>query len=560
MSFVRRHWRPLLVVAFVAWSWNVTGALWKPLLALLVVGLGLFGWWARRRLKEQQVSLAAHGVKARLVELARILWSLLRAYGVENKRKVTLSRQWVVACQARGLTGGKAKLVPNLYGVKGTLAGDLKARIAPGRIGVDVDDVAKNASIIGQAVGCRDVLVRTTSPGCAELTFYWSDPLGRILPVADLPPAPKGRIAYGIKQDGSAASIELGLSILLGGLTRHGKSNTVWALLADLIRQNIPTDLYVSDPKEGMELRQLGRHVGEQMGCIRVRAYVTTPEDTVKLVQQAAEAMRGRMRQQAEKNWNLSKENPLVLIVLDELLPLHAMIKKKHEGDLGKILYTGAGAGFMVVANAQVGHTDILTVLREMIPQRLCFRTKTPDTTDTILGRGSESRGATCSKITERGVAFAEDEFSSGHERVRAALVKEPDMDRIAVGGIVTRGVKSPVALKRCAVYRAYNADHALLYVGISQHPRRRFAEHARDEAWWRDEVVEAALEVVWLADEKAARREEARAIRDELPRFNVVHNRGWNPLRRQPKPPVLVEAAEPAVKADEWLSVMGSE
>lgn len=70
------------------------------------------------------------------------------------------------------------------------------------------------------------------------------------------------------------------------------------------------------------------------------------------------------------------------------------------------------------------------------------------------------------------------------------------------------------------AVYRQFNEVGALLYVGISDHPKRRFGQHSRDKAWWQQVTH---WRVKWFPDRASAEQEEARAIREEVPAYNVL-------------------------------------
>ncbi|GAA4929022.1 hypothetical protein GCM10023224_05530 [Streptomonospora halophila] len=72
---------------------------------------------------------------------------------------------------------------------------------------------------------------------------------------------------------------------------------------------------------------------------------------------------------------------------------------------------------------------------------------------------------------------------------------------------------------KRTALYRAFAADGALLYVGISTNPRHRWNEHALEKNWWRREVHRT--EVVWFETRLEAATAEARAVRAERPARN---------------------------------------
>lgn len=71
------------------------------------------------------------------------------------------------------------------------------------------------------------------------------------------------------------------------------------------------------------------------------------------------------------------------------------------------------------------------------------------------------------------------------------------------------------------AVYRLYGSGGRLLYVGITNNLDVRFRFHALTKAWWH--LVERRVPD-WQPDRAAARREEARAIKTELPVHNAMH------------------------------------
>jgi predicted GIY-YIG superfamily endonuclease len=74
---------------------------------------------------------------------------------------------------------------------------------------------------------------------------------------------------------------------------------------------------------------------------------------------------------------------------------------------------------------------------------------------------------------------------------------------------------------ERTALYRFYDSDDELLYVGISRDPAERWKQH-RDKPWWR----EVAMRVIeWHDDRVTAERAERKAIRSEGPRYNIQHN-----------------------------------
>ena len=69
-------------------------------------------------------------------------------------------------------------------------------------------------------------------------------------------------------------------------------------------------------------------------------------------------------------------------------------------------------------------------------------------------------------------------------------------------------------------LYRLWNADHALLYVGITDDLEARTEEHRADKPWW-DEVDQVSTEE--LPSRRRALEAETRAIFWEQPRYNVL-------------------------------------
>lgn len=84
---------------------------------------------------------------------------------------------------------------------------------------------------------------------------------------------------------------------------------------------------------------------------------------------------------------------------------------------------------------------------------------------------------------------------------------------------IVPRDTDAPP--ERTALYRLFDADDELLYVGISKDPKARWEQH-RDKPWWRDVSMRV---IEWYDDRPTAERAERKAIETEGPRYNIVHN-----------------------------------
>jgi GIY-YIG catalytic domain len=70
----------------------------------------------------------------------------------------------------------------------------------------------------------------------------------------------------------------------------------------------------------------------------------------------------------------------------------------------------------------------------------------------------------------------------------------------------------------RAAVYRLYDAGGALLYIGATSEPGRRFSQHKGTKPWWSD-VARHTIE--WHETEQDALTAEAGAILAEHPLHN---------------------------------------
>lgn len=71
-------------------------------------------------------------------------------------------------------------------------------------------------------------------------------------------------------------------------------------------------------------------------------------------------------------------------------------------------------------------------------------------------------------------------------------------------------------------LYRIFDADGALLYVGATTNPALRLDDHSRSQPWW-PEVATITLQHCFDWDEMNT--EEIRAIREENPKYNDLHS-----------------------------------
>src|SRR5690348_5565110 len=78
--------------------------------------------------------------------------------------------------------------------------------------------------------------------------------------------------------------------------------------------------------------------------------------------------------------------------------------------------------------------------------------------------------------------------------------------------------VESVIVVPTC-VYRFYDAEDRLLYVGVTDAPGTRFADHRR-KSWWKLAVRNT---IVWHDRRRDALVEEASAIASERPIHNTA-------------------------------------
>lgn len=101
----------------------------------------------------------------------------------------------------------------------------------------------------------------------------------------------------------------------------------------------------------------------------------------------------------------------------------------------------------------------------------------------------------------------------------RAARPSCPDCE--AIGGPISRPKRLGVEDRPHYVYRHYNADGVLLYVGCTVDPRLRTTQHQAN-SWWFPQVYRSRLIV--FPNRLHALRVERDSIAAERPMWNVRH------------------------------------
>src|SRR6185312_7883683 len=196
---------------------------------------------------------------------------------------------------------------------------------------------------------------------------------------------------------------------------------------------------YVSDGKGGVELPGFKLHVGEQMGRLRVVEYVPSGSATEReMLPKVMARLPGRQRWMRDhgvrKIEKSSQENPLVIVIIDELTLIRAELKGGTGGNLGKLLTQGRAGLFVAWMATQDGHVQTIPGdLRSLIPTRICFATDTPESTTAILGASAENlRGARCSQldpVADSGICYAGNDSTRMFDVGRVPWVSEHEVD-----------------------------------------------------------------------------------------------------------------------------------
>jgi FtsK/SpoIIIE family len=445
-----------------------------------------------------------------------------------------LSRLWPEACEAGGVLtrrGGTALPLKR----RRIESHGLTFLVRNGKGGRTVDDVRKGSGGVAAVLGCDSIGVYEESAALCQMTLSWGDPTTQDLTFADLPVSPYKYAAFGVSRDGQAASLATYLSVLCCGLSGSGKSSLVWAFLAGLLRDKVPFAVTVIDPAGGVEFNYLRK-------APYLKKYVDKPGEVKTTVTNFRDAMRCRWDAMQDKGIRFhepTEEEPLRILIIDELLLLGDILKEGANSPLAEVLFGGRKAAYIVFGLSQLSQVDAIGRVRDLFVQRVCLATKSREMTEAVLGPGAESEGARCSKITEdqAGVGYLMNGKKRQYIRFRSVYISDDDARLIASGQLPsTDGViKAPSGMnaswealrkRKTAVYWYYSVgDGRLIYVGIAVNPNERMPEHKKD--WWWPQVDETKTRVQWYKTRDVAKKVETDFIQRYHPDGNNAENKG---------------------------------
>jgi predicted GIY-YIG superfamily endonuclease len=163
-----------------------------------------------------------------------------------------------------------------------------------------------------------------------------------------------------------------------------------------------------------------------------------------------------------------------------------------------------------------------------VVPEEFCRDWTLPPLAYALLIRLATAEPGSIKTVDEAAPGVADSDVADAVDLLieRGHLLRRSDgvvTLRLARSDRMECAKKSPVAPEVshnvCALYRWFDANRILLYVGITKNPKQRFKAHAKSARWYTLAVGGPTIE--WLPSRAAAVKAETLAIIKEEPIFN---------------------------------------
>lgn len=432
-------------------------ALWavacQPVLSVPLAVVGAVGYVAWRYVSLQLAILA--GVALLLTPCA---WRVAHPSSFERfagrhlrnsrARLLTYGRPWREVMLGCGLAkrriardGEVTQRVARIRRVRvGEFRDEVLVRLLPGQTPALY---ANQAEALAEMFGEDILWVRAHSPkrGWVRLDFQRVDPLAEVIDALPIPEScDLERVQVGLLESGESWTVRvLGSHILLIGASRSGKSSFLAAMVRSMcpaIRDGL-VELHGIDPKGGMELG-----VFEELCATFV--YGTDVKAAIRLLDELNVRMvkRAEVNRKAHRRVHVpTKAEPLLLIIIDELIALYAaadrVTKPKLELGIRRLQVMGAACGVSMIAAGQNPEKKLIDN-RDEFTVRVGFRMNASTHPDMTFFDGARAQGARCDEISDdpasgRGTAFFVAEGKAGFDRGRVAYCSTAVIRRMAL-------------------------------------------------------------------------------------------------------------------------------
>jgi hypothetical protein len=345
------------------------------------------------------------------------------------------------------LEAGTAKRLPKGGRIRPTALG-VSIEVDAGSVSASPADVRGKADKLRAGFRCRDVKVKDLGGGKHLWTLTYDDPFRRVIRVAELPkPSKPMQVVVGLDEDGQPIEKDLRLPNLIVGMQGAGKSSEVWTTLHGLQESGIPHRIRVFDPKGGQEFGEL-----EDSAYY----YERNPTKWPQFLEHAIRAMEVRqamLRRAGLRKNPFTWENPLDLMVIDELLTVLAMSSGSTKVKVGGaqvkasdafmvFLSTARAAGFGLLACSQLSQKSTIGDIRDLFGYVTCLRVNSDEIVNTILGPGAskafpahelpktEATAGIGFFATETGIRKYRAAYPTDRERARVVKRMKADTER----------------------------------------------------------------------------------------------------------------------------------
>lgn len=231
----------------------------------------------------------------------------------------------------------------------------------------------------------------------------------------------KWRGPSGSREPGHIAWLPImDIHMLIGAVTRHGKSMMLWTILHELlpaIKAGV-VEVIIFDPKSGMEL-----FAAVKLGWVKPEHFHhgkdandgTDGRPVVTIEQSNLTALQGyvrHMRRQGDQVMGKDQRHhakpgrPHRVLIIDEgasmvRVSTDPTVRRQIIGCVEDLCQMGAAAGYTVIVATQ--HPDIKQIpFRHSLTYGVCGRVKTWQASEMVLGEGTYAKGARGDKLPRR--------------------------------------------------------------------------------------------------------------------------------------------------------------
>lgn len=312
-----------------------------------------------------------------------------------RRRIAMIRRRWTGAMADAGLTkpgANGAKRSPRIRSAKPTPVG-VRLTVASGHVGLSTSAFASKAENLKSSFRALDLDVTPGHrAGTTIIDVVYSDPFRHRIDPALLPaPSHPLMAVVGLDRFGQVVEKDMRLPHLVVGMQGAGKSSEVWQILRSLVDAGVPFRLRVFDPKGGQEFADM------EEAAYYYERNPTQWGHFLEAAFRALEARQAALRDAGLRKNDFTVENPLDVLVIDELLTVMALSDSKTKISVfGKMvgldkalmvyLSTARSAGFTVIACSQLSQKTAMGDIRDLFAYVTCLRVMSDDIVRSVLG------------------------------------------------------------------------------------------------------------------------------------------------------------------------------